>query len=117
MAHRDNFFGGPAVGPVLGLIAGAAIGFCAGVACCPAARTSLPGGIRARAAALKRGAATFASRLSDRTVYLREPSADLAARLRMAARAGVREARRHLVVVREPSRENLAGVEGLAERL
>jgi hypothetical protein len=117
LVHRDSFFGGLAVAPVFGMVAGAAVGFCAGVACCPLARTSLRSGIKAQAAALKRGAAAFASRVSNRTVYLREPSADLAARLRMAARAGVREARRHLVVVREPSRENLAGVEGLAERL
>jgi len=93
LLRRDHAACGTSITPVFMLVAGAAVAIGVGMACCASARSRL------------------------RTFLLTEPSAELAKRIRLATRAGVREARRQFVVVREPSRERLAGVEGLAESL
>jgi hypothetical protein len=115
LALHDHGINAPAVDPLLTVIAGAVLGIGVGIACCAPARARLRMAIRTQVRAMKHRAVTFAARIGNRTHHLAEPSNELAQRIRLAARAGLSEARRHLAVVREPSRERLAGVEGLAE--
>ncbi len=120
MARHDQ--GGIAASDILlavgiGFVTGAAVGVAIGLLTAPKAGAALRQDLKARARDLKDAAAEQYKTAAEVASEWAEQTRDATERSRTAVVAGLREARKHAAVPRDPGETPLAGVEGLAEGL